>query len=366
VKSCVVIAFGTRPELLKLVSLIQLFDKQKQIPFFIVNANQQANLLNDILTYFKIKPHFTFTASNHQGNLNTLNAHLLNQFNHVFSELKQQFKNIHLLVQGDTATTYCGALSAFHLGIEIGHVEAGLRTFDMQNPFPEEYYRRAVSLMAKHHFAPTSRDKQYLLDEGVPKVNTFVTGNTIIDLVKMVKSKLKLEEGKRQQVLVTFHRRENDIEDLFNLSNGLLLIAKQHPHLDIKWVLHPNKNAQINFIKDIIAEVENIELIKPQPYIDFLTLLAQAICVITDSGGVQEEAYFLNKPTIILRKVTERAAGVDLGFHILASCNPKKLVSNFNKMINTKKISHNNKVYGSGTASKKIFAFTAKYLVNKG
>jgi UDP-N-acetylglucosamine 2-epimerase (non-hydrolysing) len=362
VKTCVVIAFGTRPELLKLVSLIKLFEKQKQIPYFIVNANQQQNLLSDILEYFKIKPHFNFTASNHQGNLNVLNAHLLNQFNGIFSELKQQFSNVHLLVQGDTASTYCAALSAFHLGIEIGHVEAGLRTFDMKNPFPEEYYRRAVSLMARHHFAPTLGDQKNLLQEGISRINTFVTGNTIIDLVKHVTNKLKVSKPKGKQILVTFHRRENDIEDLFNLSKGLLEIAKVNPNMKIKWVLHPNKNAQINFILNIISEVNNIELIKPLPYVEFLNLMLQSFCVITDSGGVQEEAYFLNKPTIILRKVTERLAGVNLGFHVLGSCEPKQLVRNFNKITKAKTKVRSNKMYGSGDASKKIFVITKKYL----
>jgi UDP-N-acetylglucosamine 2-epimerase (non-hydrolysing) len=338
VKTCVVIAFGTRPELLKLVSLIKLFEKQKQIPYFIVNANQQQNLLSDILEYFKIKPHFNFTASN------------------------QQFSNVHLLVQGDTASTYCAALSAFHLGIEIGHVEAGLRTFDMKNPFPEEYYRRAVSLMAKHHFAPTLGDQKNLLQEGISRLNTFVTGNTIIDLVKHVTNKLKVSKPKGKQILVTFHRRENDIEDLFNLSNGLLEIARVNPNMKIKWVLHPNKNAQINFILNIISEVNNIELIKPLPYVEFLNLMLQSFCVITDSGGVQEEAYFLNKPTIILRKVTERLAGVNLGFHVLGSCEPKQLVRNFNKITKAKTKVRSNKMYGSGDASKKIFVITKKYL----
>jgi UDP-N-acetylglucosamine 2-epimerase (non-hydrolysing) len=265
-------------------------------------------------------------------------------------------------VQGDTASTYCAALSAFHLGIEIGHIEAGLRTFDMKNPFPEEYYRRAVSLMAKHHFAPTLGDQKNLLKEGVSRLSTFVTGNTIIDLVKHVTNKLKVFKSNDQRILVTFHRRENDIEDLFNLSNGLLEIAKVNPSVKIKWVLHPNKNAQINFILNIVSEVENIELIKPLPYIDFLNLMLQSFCVITDSGGVQEEAYFLNKPTIILRKVTERMAGISLGFHVLGSCEPKQLIKNFNKIIKSKTKVHNNKMYGAGAASKKIFLVTKKYL----
>ncbi len=361
-KACIIVTFGTRPELLKLVAIIKLLEQQKQIAFFIINANQQQNLIQDILDYFDIKPHFNFSNAHHHGNLNVLNAHLIQQFNTIFCDLKQQHKKLYLIVQGDTASTYCAALSAFHLDIEIGHVEAGLRTFDVKNPFPEEYYRRSVSLISTHHFAPTAADQKHLLNEGIKKKNTMVTGNTIIDLVQYVKQTIKYKRNQPKTVVVTFHRRENDMDDLFQLSHALLQIAKQNPQIQIKWVLHPNKNAQINYISNIISAAKNIELIKPLPYLDFLTLLLNSHIVITDSGGVQEEAYFLKKPTIILRQSTERGAGVDLGFHVLSPCQTKSIVLNFNKLSHIDQVVSNTKSYGTGHAARKILDFIAKLL----
>jgi UDP-N-acetylglucosamine 2-epimerase (non-hydrolysing) len=278
-----------------------------------------------------------------------------------------------VIVQGDTTSAYCGALAAFQLGIPVAHVEAGLRTGDLQSPFPEEFNRRAISLLAKRHFCPTARAKRALVNEGVSEKNIFLTGNTVVDAINIVKKRWKNEQatcwfGKlgipnpENAVLITCHRRENT-ERIVEICNAVKMLADDFRSSTFIFILHPNPIFNLSVRREL-SGVENILLINPVDYEETLRFLSSSRLVISDSGGIQEEAPSFGVPVIVTRDHTERSEGVDLGFSFLVGLKSRDIVKKARYLLSNDEypgcLLDRPNPYGDGHAAKRI----AKSLLN--
>jgi UDP-N-acetylglucosamine 2-epimerase (non-hydrolysing) len=322
-------------------------------------------MLDQVLNLFAITPDIDLNLMRPNQALSSLTAQILTHLEPVFEKEKPDW----ILVQGDTTTVMTAALAAFYLGIKVGHVEAGLRTGDKLQPFPEEINRRLTSVLADLHFAPTQWSHENLLREGVDPERILVTGNTVIDALDQVSTKPMpgeiaryLEEwgiasGKRRLVLVTAHRRENFGKPIEDICAALRTLAQSHPDLQIVYPVHLNPQIQ-NPVKRILSGIPNLALLDPLDYLPMIHLIKAATVVLTDSGGIQEEATGLGKPTLVLREKTERPEGVDAGVLKLVGTNPERIITETERLLADPEywnsMAHAANPFGDGHASERI------------
>ncbi len=320
----VMVVFGTRPEAIKLAPVVlALQERDQEFELCVCVTAQHRQMLDQVLELFRITPHVDLNLMRPNQDLFGLTANVINAMKPVLREHRPDW----VLVQGDTTTVWTAALAAFYEGIKVGHVEAGLRTFDKRQPFPEEINRRLCTQLADLHFAPTDRARQNLLNEQVNNEHIVITGNTVIDALLWVVNRLdsqpgpqvaEIQEwgtaqlGDRRMVLITGHRRESFGEGFENICRAILELAQRFD--DVEWVypVHLNPNVQ-EPVKRILGTARNVHLIDPQPYAPFAWLMKRSAVILTDSGGIQEEAPSLGKPVLVMRNTTERPEGVDAG-----------------------------------------------------
>ena len=362
------IIFGTRPEAIKMAPLIKEFMLHGDIfETKVCVTAQHREMLDQVLDFFEIVPDFDLNLMRPNQNLNKLTSSILLGLKPVL----ESFKPDYVFVHGDTTTTMAASMAAFYLGSKICHVEAGLRTTNMQSPFPEEMNRSVTGVLSNIHFAPTQISKQNLMLENKPKEHIIVTGNTVIDAllfsIKKVNSpdytndeirKLTdLLDSNKKLILVTGHRRENHGAGFIRICDDIKQIIKRNPDVEIIYPLHLNPNVQ-NPVRDRLSETENIHLIPPLSYPSFVWLMAKSYLIITDSGGIQEEAPSLGKPVLVMRDTTERPEAVNAGTVVLVGTNTKKIISEAHKLLNDtlayEKMSKKHNPYGDGRACLKI------------
>jgi len=366
------IVFGTRPEAIKMAILIKIFQEHKtKFDTRICVTAQHRELLDQVLLFFKIEPDYDLDLMRSNQDLHSLTANIIIAIRPILEE----FKPHNVFVHGDTTTSMGAALAAFYSGIKICHVEAGLRTNNKNSPFPEEINRQITSRLADFHFAPTETAKQNLINENISESDIIVTGNTVIDALyegrNIIDSNLfkSIEDLKnllkRKFILVTSHRRENHGIGLQNIIEALKIVAEKFPEIDIVYSVHPNPNVK-NPIEKQLSGVNNIKILNYQPYEAFVWLMSNCYFIITDSGGIQEEAPSLGKPVLVLRDNTERPEVIDTGNAKLVGTNVEKIISESTRLIED--IEYYNTLctvsqpYGNGKASSLIFEFiNAKY-----
>lgn len=349
------ICFGTRPELIKLAPVINEFKhRKKRDLLYIVNANQHKDLLKSEIDFFGIDIDYQFHFTRDCSDLSKLNGSLLIEFFKLKQNLLQyNIEIVLVIVQGDTATTFSASLFAFHEKIKLIHIEAGLRTNDINNPFPEEFYRKTISSIAAVNFSPTKESRKNLITEGVSPNSIIITGNTVID--NLIKYENKDKNLNKNLVIITIHRREN-LENNFNIIlKQILRLCEINKNLSFLWITHPN-----NSVENLLNKtLENLKIIKSVTYSEMLNLYNSTVLVITDSGGIQEEASYFNIPVLVFRKKTERIESIKCG--ISKYLNDENI--DLNTLINEKKWNLSNKhktIYGKGNASKII----VDYLLN--
>lgn len=318
---------------------------------------QHRQMLDQVLAFFGIEPHIDLNIMRPNQALSALTARLLLEMDEVLAAEKPDV----VLVQGDTTTVMAVALACFYHRVPVGHVEAGLRTWDMQNPFPEEANRVIAGRLARWHFAPTEGSRQNLLKEGIADQDIIVTGNTVIDALLMTAEKdvdigVELDPGKRL-VLVTSHRRENFGEPFRQVCRGLQALAQQNPEVQFLYPVHPNPNVK-DVAHEFLGEVSNFVLCEPLDYAPFIAAMKRAYIILTDSGGVQEEAPALGKPVLVLRDETERPEAVEQGVVKLVGPNYDAIVQEAQRLLNDESayrtMARGISPYGDGKASRRI------------
>ncbi|GAX86850.1 UDP-N-acetylglucosamine 2-epimerase (non-hydrolysing) [Lebetimonas natsushimae] len=365
--------FGTRPEAIKMAPLVKTLEKEKSIDLKICVTAQHREMLDQVLNFFEIKPDYDLNIMKIGQDLYDITSNVLLKMREVLEDFKPDI----VLVHGDTTTTFAASLAAFYQKIKIGHVEAGLRTYNLYSPWPEEANRELTGILANYHFAPTHNVKENLLREGKNPKNIIVTGNTVIDalflavekieknerlkdeIIRNIKKQYPLNEMKKI-ILVTGHRRENFGEGFLNICEALKEIAINNPEIDIVYPVHLNPNVQ-KPVKEILSNIKNVYLIKPLNYPEFVYLMKKSYFIITDSGGIQEEAPSLGKPVLVMRDTTERPEAVKAGTVKLVETDKEKIVREAQKLIDDKKeyekMSKAHNPYGDGKASERIKEF---------
>lgn len=354
----VMLVFGTRPEAIKMCPLVKELQKRKELSVTVCVTGQHKEMLKQVLDVFEVIPDYDLAIMQDRQTLFDVTANILNRIGNVLDQEQPDL----VLVHGDTTTTFVTALACFYKKIAIGHVEAGLRTYDIFAPYPEEFNRQAVSILAAYYFAPTERSKQNLLREGRDEKNIYVTGNTAIDALKTTVRNdykhpvLKWAEG-CNLIVLTAHRRENLGEPLIHMFRAVRRILDEHP--DIKIVYPVHKNPAVREAADaVFGRHDRIRLIEPMNVADFHNLLARSYLILTDSGGIQEEAPSLGKPVLVMRNTTERPEGVEAGTLLLVGTKEESIYKNFNLLLKDKnlylKMSNASNPYGDGTACEQI------------
>ena len=366
----VLIVFGTRPEAIKMAPVVKAFYQSRDFETKICVTAQHREMLDQVLAFFDITPDYDLNLMKPNQNLYNLTGEIINGLKPVLEEFNPDFVFVH----GDTTTTMAGSIAGFYSNAKVCHVEAGLRTFNKYAPFPEEINRQITGRIADFHFAPTEKSKQNLLAENILEDGILVTGNTVIDALLYGVEKVKLIDNEqinmlkglvnpdKDLILVTGHRRENHGEGFLNICKALKEIASEN-NVQIIYPVHLNPNVQ-KPVNEILSDVVNIDLIAPLPYEAFLWLMEKSKLIITDSGGVQEEAPSLGKPVLVMRETTERPEAVEAGTVILVGTNVKKIVSEANALLQDasiyERMSKLHNPYGDGKASEKIVEFLSK------
>ena len=364
----ILIVIGTRPELIKLAPVVYELRKSK-INYQIINTAQHKDLLEPYWDIFGIMPDYSLNSMNHGQSLSALTANLLIQMQNLIDKINLKIDL--LIAQGDTTTVMVTSMIGFYNNIPFAHVEAGLRTSDLFNPFPEEYNRRITSISSSLNFAPTSISKENLSKENLQIENTYVTGNTVVDALKIItksdlftqfkfKNENLLSLVKNKTVLITCHRRENHGENLNNIIQAILELAKLYNEYIFVWPLHPNPNVKNTLLKSDINEQSNILLVEPLDYISLLKILELSKFVITDSGGIQEESPSFGVPVVILRESTERPEGVNAGIAKLAGADKDKIIKTV-KWADAYVFENKNNPYGEGNAAEEIVKIILKH-----
>lgn len=357
--------FGTRPETIKMAPLVKELQNRDNIKTVVCVTAQHRQMLDQVLNAFHIEPDYDLDIMRPGQTLSDITARVLKGLENVIKEVKPDI----VLVHGDTTTTFAGALAAFYHQIPIGHVEAGLRTYNKYSPYPEEINRQFVGLVADLNFAPTERSRKNLLDEGKNPDSIYVTGNTAIDALKTtVKKEYKNEitewaEGSRLIVL-TAHRRENLGEPMRHMFKAIKRVIEKYDDVKMVYPVHLNPQV-INVAKEIFGECERVKLIQPLEVLEFHNLLNKSYLILTDSGGIQEEAPSLGKPVVVLRDTTERPEGIEAGTLKLAGTNEETIFSIIDDLLcndtNYQKMSKASNPYGDGKASKRIADIIEQY-----
>ena len=359
----VMLVFGTRPEAIKMAPLVKAFeDDIVHFSTVVCVTGQHRDMLDQELNIFGIKPQYDLDIMQPGQDLYDITSRVLVKMRAVLVKAKPDI----VLVHGDTTTSMAAALAAFYQQIPVGHVEAGLRTYNMYSPWPEEMNRQMTSRLATWHFAPTALSRENLISENISDDRIYVTGNTVIDALHMVVSRLGINinaSSDKRMVLVTGHRRENLGMGLMNLCKAMKTLAAKYPDVDFVYPIHPNPKVRMAAIEIFGEEysskrMNNIKLIEPLGYVDFIKLMAQATIVLTDSGGIQEEAPGLGKPVLVLRDTTERPEAVEAGTVKLVGANYEKIVEETSLLLDDneayEKMSRAVNPYGDGKACQRI------------
>ncbi|MGV0939093.1 non-hydrolyzing UDP-N-acetylglucosamine 2-epimerase [uncultured Empedobacter sp.] len=362
------IIFGTRPEAIKMAPLVKEFIKHEEFETKVCVTAQHREMLDQVLDFFEIKPDYDLNLMKPNQNLFTLTADIITELKPVLEEFKPDYVYVH----GDTSTSTIAGLAAFYAGAKVCHVEAGLRTHNKWSPFPEEMNRQLTGRLADYHFAPTQQSYDNLIKENIKTENIVITGNTVIDALLNSSEKVKtinndeieylktIVDSSKKLILVTGHRRENHGQGFINICEALKEIALTHSDVQIIYPVHLNPNVQ-KPVHDILTGIENIKLIEPLAYPAFVWLMSQSFMIITDSGGVQEEAPSLGKPVLVMRDTTERPEAVDAGTVILVGTDKTKIVTEANDLLNNQNrynsMSELHNPYGDGKACERIAEF---------
>lgn len=365
------IVFGTRPEAIKMAPLVKEFEKhQDAFETKVCITAQHREMLDQVLEFFEITPDFDLDIMRPDQNLYSLTADIITALKPVLEEFKPDYVFVH----GDTTTTMAASIASFYSGAQVCHVEAGLRTFNMQSPFPEEMNRCVTGVVANLHFAPTETSRTNLLHENKPEDGIKVTGNTVIDALFYSVDKIKqgtfkdaeieklhsIVDSDKRLLLVTGHRRENHGEGFINICKALKEIALAYRDCQIIYPVHLNPNVQ-KPVYEMLSGTANINLIAPLSYPAFIWLMEKAYLIITDSGGVQEEAPSLGKPVLVMRDTTERPEAVKAGTVVLVGTDTSRIVDEVTKLLNERetylKMQKLHNPYGDGEACKRIVEF---------
>ena len=361
-KPKVMTIFGTRPEAINMTTIVKKLKEEKKLHNIVTVTAQHREMLDQVLNLFDIQTDYDLDIMEESQSLTDITVRVLQGLKEVYIKEKPDL----VLVHGDTSTTFVGALASFYQNIKIGHVEAGLRTYDKYSPFPEEMNRHLTGVLADFHFAPTETSQINLIEENVPSENIFVTGNTVIDaLLETVDDNYnfnnsvlsQIQFNKRKIILLTAHRRENLGKPLEEIFKAVKFIVKKNENTEVIFPVHLNPRVRKPAEK-ILGKLDRIHLIEPLDYEPFANLMARSDLILTDSGGIQEEAPGLGKPVLVLRNTTERPEAVKAGTVKLVGTDKVKIKENMQKLLNDKneyeKMANSINPYGDGKASDRI------------
>ena len=354
----IMLIFGTRPEAIKMCPLVNELKQRQNIQTVVCVTGQHKEMLDQVLNSFHVIPDYNLHIMKEKQTLFDITISILNSIKAVLEREKPDI----ILVHGDTTTTFVASLAAFYMQIPIGHVEAGLRTYNILSPFPEEFNRQAVGIIAKYNFAPTEKARQNLLNEGKDPNSIYVTGNTAIDALKTtVSNKYKHPildwVGKERLIMVTAHRRENLGEPLRSMFRAIRRIVDEFDDVKVIYPIHMNPVVR-SAANEILGGHERIKIIEPLEVVDFHNFLNRSYLILTDSGGIQEEAPSLGKPVLVMRDTTERPEGIKAGTLKLVGTKEEVIYTECKKLLieeaEYKKMSNASNPYGDGNASKRI------------
>lgn len=357
-KRKIMLVFGTRPEAIKMCPLVNELKKHKNLETKVCVTGQHRQMLDQVLKVFHVNPDYDLSIMKEKQTLFDVTTNILDSIKEILEKEKPDT----VLVHGDTSTTFATALACFYLQIPVGHVEAGLRTYDIYSPFPEEFNRQAVGIVAKYNFAPTEASKDNLLREGKKENTIFVTGNTAIDALRTTVredySHPELEWAKNSKlIMLTAHRRENLGEPLHHMFRAIRKIVDEHPDVKVIYPIHMNPVVR-TAAKDELGDCDRVHIIEPLEVLDFHNFLARSYMILTDSGGIQEEAPSLGKPVLVMRDTTERPEGIKAGTLKLVGTDEKVIYDNFKLLLENeeeyKKMSQSSNPYGDGHACERI------------
>ena len=367
----ILVVFGTRPEAIKMAPIvIELLKNREKFDTKICVTGQHREMLDQVLKLFEINPDYDLNIMKLEQDLFDLTTNILNKIKSVYFE----FKPDNVIVHGDTTTSFAAALAAFYQKISVFHVEAGLRTGNLYSPWPEEGNRKLTSVFADYHFAPTESSKNNLLFEGVSERKILVSGNTVIDALQLIMRKIENDNKFKNVlinsikdsgflkidskfILVTGHRRENFGKGFLSICKALKILAKNNPNINILYPIHLNPKVRNPVIK-FLSGISNIKLVRPFQYEEFILIMSKSYIILTDSGGIQEEAPVFGKPVLVMRNETERPEGIQSGTVKLVGSKCDKIVKEVQFLLDNnkgyKKMSEAHNPYGDGNASKKI------------
>ena len=369
----VLVVFGTRPEAIKMAPLVKALESDNILDLKVCVTAQHREMLDQVLDIFDIEPDYDLNLMKAGQDLYDITANVLLGMKDVLSDFQPDI----VLVHGDTTTTSATSLAAFYQKIKVGHVEAGLRTGDIYSPWPEEANRQITGVLTTYHFAPTTNSQENLLRENKKSEDIIVTGNTVIDalflaldkienstdlkekIIETINSQYKMDDSKKL-ILVTGHRRENFGQGFINICKALKTLALNNQDIDIVYPVHLNPNVQ-KPVKEILSDVSNVYLIDPLQYEQFIYLMSQSYFIITDSGGVQEEAPSLGKPVLVMRDTTERPEALEAGTVKLVGTDSQVIIDEAQKLLDDEneyeKMSKAHNPYGDGKACQRIVDF---------
>ena len=354
----VMLVFGTRPEAIKMCPLVNELKTRKGIETVVCVTGQHRQMLDQVLEAFSVVPDYDLSVMKDRQTLFDVTTNILNRIREVLEAVRPDV----VLVHGDTSTTFVTALACYYLQIPVGHVEAGLRTYNIYSPYPEEFNRQAVGIIAAYHFAPTELSKENLLKEGKKPETIYVTGNTAIDALKTTVRKdyahPVLEWAKDSRlIMITAHRRENLGEPMKHMFRAIRRVCDEHPDIKAVYPIHMNPAVR-ETAQAILGDDERIRIIEPLDVLDFHNFLSRSYLILTDSGGIQEEAPSLGKPVLVMRDTTERPEGIAAGTLKLVGTDETTIYENFKMLLEDqeayRKMSTASNPYGDGFASKRI------------
>ena len=354
----IMLVFGTRPEAIKMCPLVNELKKRKSIETVVCVTGQHRQMLDQVLEAFSVVPDYDLSIMKDKQTLFDVTVNILERIKTVLEEVKPDV----VLVHGDTSTTFVTALACFYLQIPVGHVEAGLRTYNIYSPYPEEFNRQAVSIISQYNFAPTELSKQNLLKEGKNPESIYVTGNTAIDALKTTvradytHPELEWADGSRL-IMITAHRRENLGEPMRHMFKAIRRVMDEHPDVKAIYPIHMNPVVR-EIAQEYLGDDDRIHIIEPLDVLDFHNFLSRSYLILTDSGGIQEEAPSLGKPVLVMRDTTERPEGIAAGTLKLVGTEEETIYKEFSRLLSDKDeyeaMSKASNPYGDGHACERI------------
>lgn len=354
----VMVVFGTRPEAIKMCPLVKELKSREGLDVTLCVTGQHRQMLDQVLDAFDVKPDYDLAIMKDKQTLFDVTVNILERIKAVLEEVRPDV----VLVHGDTSTTFVTALACYYMQIPVGHVEAGLRTYNIYSPYPEEFNRQAVSVIAKFNFAPTELSKNNLLKEGRDESSIYITGNTAIDALKTTvredysHPELEWADGKRL-IIITAHRRENLGEPMHHMFRAIRRIIDEHPDVCAIYPIHMNPVVRAAAAEEL-GDCDRVHIIEPLDVLDFHNFIARSYMILTDSGGIQEEAPSLGKPVLVMRDTTERPEGIAAGTLKLVGTDEEVIYSAFKQLLEDKneyeKMSHAFNPYGDGKACERI------------